>query len=180
MSVMDHSSFISPEFIIRAATARWEVEGAARLRRQVFVEEQRVFENDDVDEIDGTAIPLVAIATLAAEPADVVGTVRINEDAPGVWKGSRLAVAQSHRKVGRLGAELIRLAVSTANGRGCREFHAHVQIQNVPLFKRLHWVPVQETNIHGVPHMHMLASLEHYPPVFDPASGWTARGRRGT
>ncbi len=179
MSIMDHASFISPEFIIRAATERWEVEGAARLRHQVFVEEQRIFENDDTDDIDGTAIPLVAIATLAAEPAEVVGTVRIHEQAPGIWKGSRLAVASSHRRVGRLGAELIRLAVSTANGRGCTEFHAHVQRQNVPLFKRLHWFPVEEMEIHGVPHTHMLASLEHYPPVLDPASGWSARVRRG-
>ncbi|QAB00922.1 MULTISPECIES: MSMEG_0567/Sll0786 family nitrogen starvation N-acetyltransferase [Agrobacterium tumefaciens complex] len=179
MSHMDHSSFISPEFLIRSATETWEQEGAARLRHQVFVEEQRIFTGNDRDEIDATAIPLVAIATLAAEPADVVGTVRIHESKPGIWSGSRLAVAPAYRKVGRLGAELIRLAVSTANGYGCREFHAHVQLQNVPLFHRLHWVPAGEVDLHGVPHMHMLASLDYYPAIFDPATGWSARARRG-
>ncbi|WP_142781739.1 MSMEG_0567/Sll0786 family nitrogen starvation N-acetyltransferase [Agrobacterium sp. T29] len=179
MSIVDHSSFISPEFIIRAATENWEQTGAARLRHQVFVEEQKIFVGNDHDEIDRTAIPLVAIATLAAEPADVVGTVRIHQSTPRVWWGSRLAVAPEYRRVGRLGAELIRLAVSTANGCGCHEFNAHVQLQNVPLFRRLHWEPVAEVNLHGVPHMHMLASLAHYPAICDPATGWFSRARRG-
>lgn len=179
MSQMDHSSFISPEFIIRAATENWELAGAARLRHQVFVTEQQIFVKNDHDAIDETAIPLVAIGTLAAEPADVVGTVRIHQPSSGVWWGSRLAVAAEYRRVGRLGAELIRLAVSTANGFGCHEFNAHVQLQNVPLFRRLHWEPVAEVDLHGVPHMHMLASLTHYPAICNPATGWLSRARRG-
>ncbi|WP_312403478.1 MSMEG_0567/Sll0786 family nitrogen starvation N-acetyltransferase [Rhizobium sp.] len=178
MSHMDHSAFISPEFLIRAASESWELDGAARLRHQVFVEEQSIFTNHDRDEIDKTAIPLVAIATLAGEPAEIVGTVRIHEPAPTLWWGSRLAVAPAYRKVGRLGAELIRLAVSTANGLCCREFHAHVQLQNVPLFRRMQWDPLDEIELHGVRHMHMLASLSHYPPVSDPTIGWSARARR--
>lgn len=178
MSLMDQSAFISPEFLIRAATENWELAGAARLRHQVFVEEQRIFVGHDRDRIDDIAIPLVAIATLAGEPSDVVGTVRIHQPLPGVWWGSRLAVAPAYRKVGRLGAELIRLAVSTANGCECREFNAYVQIQNVPLFRRLHWDQVVEMELHGVTHMHMLASLAHYPAVCDPAIGWSCRARR--
>lgn len=178
MSALDHSAFISPEFLIRAATEVWEMTGAARLRHQVFVQEQGIFTGHDRDAIDQIAMPLVAISTLAAEPAEVVGTVRIHETAPGVWWGSRLAVAPDYRRVGRLGAELIRLAVCTANGRGCTEFHAHVQIQNVPLFRRLRWDPVKEVSLHGVAHMHMLASLPHYPAIPDPAAGWSARARR--
>lgn len=178
MSHLDHTAFISPEFLIRAATEAWELTGAARLRHQVFVEEQKIFVDDDHDVIDETAIPLVAIATLASEPAEVVGTVRIHQPSPAVWWGSRLAVAPKYRRVGRLGAELIRLAVSTANGCGCHEFNAHVQLQNFPLFRRLHWDPVAEVYLHGVPHMHMLASLAHYPPICDPATGWSSRLRR--
>ncbi|MBA8801453.1 putative N-acetyltransferase (TIGR04045 family) [Agrobacterium sp. RC10-4-1] len=178
MSHMDDSEFISPEFLIRAASEPWELQGVSRLRHQVFVEEQRIFVGDDRDEIDASALPLAAIATLAAEPAEVVGTVRIHEPTPGIWWGSRLAVAPAYRRVGRLGAELIRLAVSTANGLGCSEFHAHVQLQNVPLFRRLHWEPQGEIELHGVRHMHMLASLDHYPPICDPTIGWSARARR--
>lgn len=171
------SAFVCPEFRIRAATERWELAGAARLRQRVFVEEQRLFTGHDRDAIDQVALPLVAISTLAAEPAEIVGTVRIHEPEPGLWWGSRLAVAEDHRRVGRLGAELIRLAVSTATGRGAREFHAHVQLQNVPLFRRLHWQVVAEVTLHGAPHAHMVASLSHYPPIPDPAIGWSARAR---
>ncbi|WP_107677910.1 MSMEG_0567/Sll0786 family nitrogen starvation N-acetyltransferase [Agrobacterium sp. LAD9] len=179
MSLMEQSSFVSPEFIIRAATENWELAGAAQLRHQVFVEEQNIFNDNDRDLIDKAAISLVAIATLVAEPADVVGTVRIHQPSPGVWWGSRLAVAPAYRKVGQLGAELIRLAVRTANGCGCHEFNAHVQLQNVPLFRRLHWDPMAEIELHGVPHMHMQASLAHYPAIYDPATGWSSRARRG-
>ncbi|MDO1583436.1 MSMEG_0567/Sll0786 family nitrogen starvation N-acetyltransferase [Rhizobium oryzicola] len=179
MSLMDHQAFISPEFIIRAATEAWEVAGARRLRHQVFVEEQKIFAEHDRDAIDEIALPLVAIATVAAEPADVVGTVRIHQSSSGVWWGSRLAVAPDYRRVGRLGAELIRLAVSTANGVGCHVFNAHVQLKNVPLFRRLHWEAVKEVDLHGVPHMHMQASLPYYPAIGNPAAGWSARARRG-
>ena len=179
MSVLSQRAFISPEFLIRAATQDWEIDGAARLRRAVFVEEQRLFSGHDRDAIDEQAMPLVAISTLAGEAAEVVGTVRIHQPAPGIWWGSRLAVAQSHRRVGCLGAELIRLAVCTANGRGCSAFHAHVQRQNVPLFRRLHWDLVEELDLHGAPHAHMLASLPHYPAIPDPGVGWSARARRG-
>ncbi|MTH78480.1 MSMEG_0567/Sll0786 family nitrogen starvation N-acetyltransferase [Paracoccus aestuariivivens] len=178
MSALDHSAFISPEFLIRAATRVWEMTGAARLRQRVFVEEQRIFTGHDRDAIDQQALTLVAISTLAGEEAEVVGTVRIHESAQGIWWGSRLAVAAEYRRVGRLGAELIRLAVSTANGRGCVEFNAHVQEQNEALFRRLHWQRQGALDLHGVAHVHMQASLPHYPAFPEPAIGWTARARR--
>ncbi|MTE01864.1 GNAT family N-acetyltransferase [Paracoccus sp. YIM 132242] len=178
MSDLNHSAFVSPEFLIRAATETWQMTGAARLRHRVFVEEQAIFTGHDRDAIDRKALTLVAISTLAGEPAEVVGTVRIHRSAPGVWWGSRLAVAPDYRRVGRLGAELIRLAVSTANGQGCVQFNAHVQARNEGLFRRLHWQPLATVDLHGVPHVHMQASLPHYPAIPDPAIGWSARSRR--
>lgn len=178
MSSLSPKAFISPEFLIREARAPWEMNGAARLRQQVFVTEQRLFQGHDRDATDKVATPLVALSTLAGEPAEVVGCVRIHQSAPGIWWGTRLAVAPEFRRVGRLGAELIRLAVSTANGRGCTEFHAHVQIQNVPLFRRLHWTVRDEVTLHGAAHAHMTASLAHYPAIPDPGAGFTSRARR--
>ncbi|WP_116134710.1 MSMEG_0567/Sll0786 family nitrogen starvation N-acetyltransferase [Tropicimonas sp. IMCC34043] len=173
--------FACPGYYIRAASKRFEAEGAAILRRRVFVEEQRIFPTHDRDEIDLIATHLVALSTYAHEADQVVGTVRVHEEAPGVWWGSRLAVDSEFRAVGRLGAELIRLAVSTANARGCTRFLAHVQMQNVVLFRRLHWHPLEPVTIHGAPHMRMQADLAHYPPCADPVAGWYHRPRaRGT
>lgn len=171
-------AFRCPGFFIRAATQRFEADGAAALRQRVFVGEQGIFPDHDRDEIDLIATHLVALSTCAHELDQVVGTVRIHEDSPGVWWGSRLAVDRDFRRIGQLGAELIRLAVSTANARGCDRFFAHVQIQNVPLFRRLHWDVVGETLLHGVPHARMVADLDHYPPCEDPASGWYRLARR--
>lgn len=175
MILEDHRRFFSPQFIIRAATEKWELEGAAELRRRTFCVEQKLFEEHDRDAIDAIALPLVALSTVAAEPYAVVGTVRIHEAAPGLWWGSRLAVSSCHRKVGVLGAELIRLAVSTANGRGCERFLAHVQQRNVPLFRRLSWDAEEEVTLHGAPHTRMRARLEAYPPIADPFAGRAAR-----
>ena len=74
----------------------------------------------------------------------VVGTVRIHEEAPGLWFGSRLAVDREFRRIGAIGATLIRLAVSSAHAMGCRHFLAHVQAQNGPLFRQMHWETLDE------------------------------------
>jgi putative N-acetyltransferase (TIGR04045 family) len=172
------AAFVTPDFLIRQATEAWEIGGAASLRHRTFVTEQGIFDTHDRDAIDRTALPLVALSTMASEADEVVGTVRIHEETPGVWWGGRLAVAPDYRRVGGLGAELIRLAVGTAHARGCRTFLAHVQMQNVPLFEKLNWQPLGHQECHGHPHMKMQADLAAYPPVLNPARGWMALTRR--
>ncbi|SDZ60810.1 putative N-acetyltransferase, MSMEG_0567 N-terminal domain family [Jannaschia faecimaris] len=172
------AAFVTPEFLIRLATESWEIGGAASLRHRTFVTEQGIFEGHDRDVTDRHALPLVAISTMASEADEVVGTVRIHEDTPGVWWGGRLAVAPAYRRVGRLGVELIRLAVGTAHARGCHTFLAHVQMQNVAMFESLEWQSVGETDLRGHPHMKMQANLAAYPSVTDPARGWMSLRRR--
>ncbi|WP_454683942.1 MSMEG_0567/Sll0786 family nitrogen starvation N-acetyltransferase [Ancylobacter moscoviensis] len=169
--------FIASDFQVKFATATWERRCAAALRRQVFCEEQGLFDGDDRDAIDEAAIPIVAVSMLGVAADDVVGTVRIHETEPGVWWGSRLAVAADYRKVGALGAALIRLAVSSAHARGCHRFLAHVQAQNGLLFRRLHWAVVEEKELHGRPHYLMQADLAHYPPILDAETGFHALAR---
>ncbi|SEN89501.1 MSMEG_0567/Sll0786 family nitrogen starvation N-acetyltransferase [Palleronia pelagia] len=178
MIIEKPEAFVTPEFLIRQATRPWEIGGAASLRHRTFVTEQGIFPDHDRDEIDKVALPLVAISTMASEADEVVGTVRIHEADPQVWWGSRLAVAPGYRRVGRLGAELVRLAVGTAHGRGCKLFLAFVQMQNVPLFEKLNWTSLGERDLHGHPHMKMRADLAAYPPIEDPARGWMALTNR--
>lgn len=170
--------FRAADFQVKFATQTWEKRGAARLRHEVFCDEQGLFAGDDRDTIDDTAIPIVAVSLLGLLADDVVGTVRIHEAEPGLWWGSRLAVAEDYRKVGALGAALIRLAVSSAHARGCTRFLAHVQAQNALLFRRLHWNIVEEKQLHGRPHVLMQADLAHYPPIFDAETGFHAQPRR--
>jgi putative N-acetyltransferase (TIGR04045 family) len=164
--------FLACEFRVKFATTPWEEIQAAALRRQVFCDEQKIFQDNDRDAIDDIAIPLVALSSLAFTHEDVVGTVRIHEEKPGLWWGSRLAVAQPYRKVGAIGTSLIRLAVCSAHARGCQRFLAHVQSQNAPLFHALHWHTLEETTLLGHPHHFMQADLDYYPPLATPETGF--------
>jgi putative N-acetyltransferase (TIGR04045 family) len=171
-------AFLPAEYRVKFAMEAWERREAAALRRQVFCEEQGIFANDDRDAIDEIAIPLVVISSLGVAPGDVVGTVRIHEAEAGVWWGSRLAVASAYRGIGALGTSLIRLAVCSAHGRGCRRFYAHVQSQNTLLFQRLHWRSIEQIEIYGRPHHFMEADLAHYPPIVDPEVGFLSLPKR--
>jgi putative N-acetyltransferase (TIGR04045 family) len=165
------------EYRIKWTTLPWEAEEAYKLRRAVFCIEQGIFVGDDRDEIDARAQQLVAVSCIAGMPEQVVGTVRIHQEAPGVWYGSRLAVHAAFRRHGKIGATLIRLAVTSAHALGCETFLAHVQSQNVPMFQVLHWDALAQETMHGRPHHLMQAQLEHYPPCTTPHSGFVAKSR---
>ena len=164
--------FAACHFRLKYATERWEQDGACRLRRAVFCEEQGIFEGSDRDAIDKTAIHLVALSTMAVTTDEVVGTVRIHQSEPGIWHGSRLAVDRRYRRVGVLGAALIKLAVSSANSLGCVRFYAQVQQQNELMFRRLDWTRLSETELHGRPHVLMQADLAAYPPLANAPDGF--------
>jgi putative N-acetyltransferase (TIGR04045 family) len=165
-------SFLPAEYRVKFVTEAWERREAAALRRKVFCEEQRIFVGDDHDAIDQSAITVVAISSFAVASQEVVGTVRIHEAEPGIWWGSRLAVAAEYRRISALGTSLIRLAVCSAHARGCRRFLAHVQSQNAPMFRRLNWHTIEEIVLHDRPHHFMRADLNHYPPIADAETGF--------
>jgi putative N-acetyltransferase (TIGR04045 family) len=170
-------AYAPSEYRIKWTTLQWEAAEAYKLRRAVFCVEQGIFVGDDRDDIDARAQQLVAVSCIAGMPDQVVGTVRIHEEQPGVWYGSRLAVHAAFRRHGKVGATLIRLAVSSAHALGCTTFLAHVQSQNVPLFRRLHWDVLSEETLCGRPHHLMQARLDHYPPCATPASGFVTQSR---
>ena len=174
MIVAPFKPFIASGYQVKYATEDWERRGAAALRRAVFCDEQHLFEPDDRDAIDDIAMPIVALSMLGVAADTVVGTVRIHEESRGFWWGSRLAVAADYRRVGALGAALIRLAVSSAHARGCRCFLAHVQSQNALLFRRLHWETLGLVELHGRTHHRMQANLAFYPPFATPDIGFLA------
>ena len=156
--------FAPGEYRIKHVNEAWERQACAALRRQVFCDEQRVFDHDDADHVDERAIPIAAIACLIGQPDDVVGTVRILESEPGTWWGSRLAVRRDYRRSAWLGTELIQHAVCTAHARGATRFLAQVQVQNLRLFERLHWQALEAITVRDRPHVLMQADLSHYPP----------------
>ena len=156
--------FVPGEFRVKPASEAWEHHGHYSLRREIFCTEQGVFIGDDRDAIDDEARRIVALSCIAGAGDQVVGVVRIHEPEPGLWWGSRLGVHSQFRRIGSIGAELVQLAVCTATEQGCHTFLAHVQTQNVPFFRLLHWSSEEEIVLHGRPHHRMRADLAHYAP----------------
>ncbi len=176
----DFGPFVPPQFVVRTVGEPWELAAAKALRRQVFCEEQRLFEGDDGDAADASATTIVALDELMGMPHRVVGTVRIHESRPGEWYGSRLAIERAYRSVYGLGTGLIHRAVGTAIGRGCRHFFANVQRENVPLFRRLAWEPLEEFRLNGHPHVRMRADLAFYAARAEGARADLIRTRRAS
>lgn len=147
----------------KLAVAPKEIAAYHALRRSIFAEEQQLFQDDDVDDIDHYAYPIVAIADQASPGDSVVGVVRIYEPEPGLWYGGRLGTHRDYRRGWHIGKGLIYKAVTTANTWGCHQFLATVQLQNVRFFQRLHWHSLEEIVIRDRLHHLMQADLNYYP-----------------
>lgn len=134
-----------------------EVAEHHRVRQAVFVREQRVFADSDVDSHDARDDVLRVVARVDGR---IVGTVRLFplDDAVGLWQGDRLAVLGGERYAGT-GAPLVRFAVAVAGERGGRRMIAHVQPANRRFFERLGWTIEAEEEYAGHPHVLMSIPL---------------------
>jgi putative N-acetyltransferase (TIGR04045 family) len=129
-----------------------------KIRHRVFVEEQALFTDSDLDEHDEDA---AVIRLLGYCDGVAAGCVRlfVLDDSAALWQGDRLAVLAPYRTRG-VGAPLVRCAVATAGERGGRTMIAHIQLANVAFFRRLGWAPAGAREIYvGRAHQPMTISL---------------------
>ena len=146
--------------ICHSARNSHERNEAFKIRREVFVNEQRMFSDSDRDENDSEGILLVA-----KTDGKIIGTVRVFPSKAGIghWIGGRLAVQKEYR-TGRTGSLLVREAMKRVKKKGCTIFTADIQERNVRFFKKLGWHPVGQVIEHfGFPHQHMRADLSLVP-----------------
>lgn len=154
----DRSTLVRRDsFYIEDACAQDELADYRRLRRDVFVYEQGLFDGHDLDERDADPRTLVLVAKDVA--GAVVGGVRLGPvtDGPdiGWWAGGRLVVAPGARGPHGIGAALVRAACARAEAEGVLRFDATVQVRNEPLFRRLGWQSVRTTTVANSPHVLM-------------------------
>ena len=129
-----------------------------KIRHHVFVEEQAIFTDTDIDERD--ADPAV-IRLLGCCDGVAAGCVRlfVVDEATRLWQGDRLAVLAPYRTRG-VGAPLVRCAVATAGVHGGLRMIAHIQVANVAFFRRLGWAAAGEREVYvGRSHQPMSISL---------------------
>ena len=141
------------DILCKTVVTSQELQAAYKVRHEIFVKEQKLFNKSDRDEYDSRAIHIVALLE-----DEVVGTVRVYERDSGVWFGSRLAVQRSCR--GRVGGLLVQKAIETVQELEAKQFFAYVQLHTVSFFKRRRWKPVGEpVDYQGKPHQLMEAQL---------------------
>jgi predicted GNAT family N-acyltransferase len=137
------------ERIIEIAFGSDLMRGAFELRFEVFVDEQGVSRELEVDEFDPGATHLVAI-----RDDQVIGTLRMLEH-EGAAKIGRVAVRAAARGTG-IGARLMDRAAAIASERGFAEVILHAQVAVAGFYRRLGYV--EEGDLFdeaGIPHIAM-------------------------
>ncbi|MFI6843390.1 GNAT family N-acetyltransferase [Kitasatospora sp. NPDC050467] len=154
----------SPAVRIRVAEGEGDLALVHGVRREVFIVEQGIAEEEEWDHLDPASEHLLAVGP-AGEP---LGTARLIHGAQaleltGGTEGrvllGRLAVVKAARGTG-LGAELVRAVEAAGRGRAAREVELHAQVQALGFYERLGYAaegPVYEDA--GIPHRTMTRVL---------------------
>jgi len=116
---------------VRVADGEDDREAALTVRREVFIEEQGVSEDVEMDGKEDEAVHFLAIAD-----DDPVGTARLREVEPGVGKVERVAVVADHRGEG-VGRDLMERLEAEADDRGIDRLVMHAQTRVEAFYDRL-------------------------------------------
>lgn len=151
------AAYEAGEPMSEVATGGWVQlgEGAGKVRREVFIDEQRIPKELEWDEHDATAVHAVARNRLG----QVIATGRLLPEAPGLARIGRMAVHRTLRGGGH-GAAVLRALEAVAKARGDREVSLHAQRTAQAFYARLgyapHGEPFEEA---GIAHLEMRRTL---------------------
>lgn len=135
-----------------------DMNGAFALRKIVFVDEQKVPEEMEIDEFDKNAIHVVA-----KKNNKIIGTGRmIIEGDRGII--GRMAVEKEIRKQG-IGKELMMLLEQEAKKRNLKEIYLHAQVHAKSFYEKLGYQPRGKIfDEAGIDHIEMYKTLNNAKP----------------
>lgn len=151
------NDFEAGETIAQIRLGTWDELGrdAAKVRTEVFVEEQRIPREEEWDDGDATALHAVTFNGLG-QP---VATGRLLPEGPGSSRIGRMSVLRVLRG-SRLGSQVLQLLVDAARRRGDREVVLHAQRSAEGFYRRAGFEargePFSEV---GIPHIEMAMPL---------------------
>ncbi|MDM0109083.1 YbgC/FadM family acyl-CoA thioesterase [Variovorax sp. J22R24] len=151
------ASFEAGEAMREVVTGPWDSlgDGAGKVRRDVFIDEQRIPKELEWDEHDATAVHAVARNRLG----QAVATGRLVAEAPGVGRIGRMAVHRTLRSGGH-GAAVLRALEAAAAARGDREVTLHAQRSAEAFYARLGYLPFGDPfEEAGIAHIEMRRKL---------------------
>lgn len=128
---------MTPTLTLRTVTTEAELHQALAIRREVFVLEQGVPEDEERDDLDPCAHHF-----LASRGEDPIGTARLVLP-PGTDQGKigRVAVLRGHRGLGA-GAALVGAAEGAARALGLSRLVLDAQVQVLGFYERLGYTPI--------------------------------------
>jgi predicted GNAT family N-acyltransferase len=127
-----------------------DMERAYAIRRRVFIEEQHVPEEIEMDSDDAHAFHALAILDHAA-----IGCGRMVEHGRSEVKIGRMAVLPEFRKTG-IGADILGFLVDRARARGFRKAILHAQLTAEGFYLKEGFTPLGEVfDEAGIPHRKM-------------------------
>lgn len=142
------------DYDVRRVSGDATLADAHEIRRAVFIDEQGVPEDVEMDDADEEATHVVAY-----DGETPVGTSRLREPEPGIAKIERVAVRESHRDEG-LGRELMYATEDLARLDGMDEAVVHAQRRVEQFYERLGYRTVSDTfDEAGIPHVEMRKAL---------------------
>lgn len=147
------TAFEEGRSVVSLRSGNWNDLGrdAERLRMAVFVQEQGVPREIEIDEFDTVARHAVVFNGLQ-QP---IATGRLVSDSPGVGRIGRMAVDRSVRG-GRWGRMVLDSLIEASRQRGDQEVVLHAQRHAEPFYSRAGFTPVGEPYEEaGIPHITM-------------------------
>lgn len=143
--------------VVEVAVGAWAElgEAAGAIRREVFIEEQRIPAELEWDEADAHCLHAVARNGFGMPLA----TGRLLEHVPGVAKVGRMAVLRPMRG-SRVGAMVLETLMLEARRLGYREVLLHAQISAEGFYRRAGFVPRGDRfDEAGIQHVEMVRAL---------------------
>jgi predicted GNAT family N-acyltransferase len=129
------------------------IDDTFRIRTAVFVEEQGVPIDEELDEIDKSATHI-----LVSENGTPIGTARVFKK-EGNWYIGRVAVLKGHRKKG-VGKLMMETLIAHAKERGASSVSVHSQTGIVDFYRRLGFQPRGKVFMDAsIPHIEMRKEL---------------------
>lgn len=128
------------------------------VRRRVFIDEQAVRPDEDVDGLDPECLHFLALA-LDGDGGEPVGAARLRDAGGGVAKAERVAVLREHRGRG-VGEALMRALEQAARERGFRQVRLGAQLTALGFYERLGYAAEGEEFLDArIRHRHMVKEL---------------------
>ena len=147
------------EFTFTVRKADWhnkiDNEKLLRLRFSVFVDEQGVPQDLEVDETDESAFHFIAEKTDTNSVHSEIGCMRLCQSG----RVSRLCVLKDFRSEG-VGNKLLQLAIVEARRQNFREVHLHAQTHATSFYENVGFITNGGIFMEaGIPHRMMILSL---------------------